>query len=312
MRSSPKKERRSFPLRMTDDGTVSWRDLLAQATASLDDQEARWLCEEVAGRRGSAFSLGLHEPATEREVARFDALVSRRAAGEPLQYVLGSWAFRTVELMVDRRVLIPRPETEVVAGVALEVLATLPAPARVADLGTGSGAIALSVAAERPLGSVEIWACDVSHDALDVARANLAGLGRRGTSVRIGHGDWFAALPPDLTGMFHLVVANPPYIAFDDADIEAPVRDWEPAVALFADDGGLAAYRAICSGAPQWLAEGGWLVLEIGFRQAEAVTAICSAAGLVEVTVRPDLAGHDRVVSARRPFAPQADGPASA
>lgn len=286
---------------MINDGTVSWRELLAQAAARLDDQEARWLCEEVAGRSAGAFALALHELATEREVARFDALLHRRAAGEPLQYVLGSWAFRTLELMVDRRVLIPRPETEVVAGVALELLATLPTPARVADLGTGSGAIALALVAERPLGSVEMWAGDISPEALDVARANLAGLGRKGVAVRVVHGDWFAALPPDLVGTLHLVVANPPYIAIDDPDVATEVRQWEPAVALFADDAGLAAYRIIVAHATRWLAEGGWLVLEIGFRQAAAVTSLCASAGLVDITVRPDVAGHDRVVTARRP-----------
>lgn len=279
---------------------MSWRELLAQAAEAIDDHEARWLCEEVAGRRGSEFTLALHEAATEREVARFDALVQRRVAGEPLQYVLGSWAFRTLDLMVDRRVLIPRPETEVVAGVALELLATLPSPARAADLGTGSGAIALSLVAERPLGSIEVWACDVSLPALEVTRANLAGLGRKGTAVRVSHGDWFAALPHDLRGAMHLVVANPPYIAFDDPEVETAVREWEPSVALFAQDDGLAAYRIICATSPEWLADDGWLVLEIGFRQAAAVASLCARAGLIDIAVRPDLAGNDRVVLARR------------
>jgi release factor glutamine methyltransferase len=286
---------------MTENGTVSWRELLAEATAALGEpNEARWLCEEVSGWRGASFTANLSEPATHRQVVKFDALVERRRTGEPLQYVLGSWPFRTIELMVDRRVLIPRPETEVVAGIALDLLGAMPSPVRAVDLGTGSGAIALALVAERPLASIEIWACDSSLDALDVARANLAGLGRRGVSVRLGHGDWFDALPADLLGTIDLVVANPPYIAADDPEVDASVRDWEPGVALFAEHDGLAAYEVIVAQAPCWLADGGWLVLEIGFRQGPAVTALCTAAGLVDIAVKSDLAAHDRVVIARR------------
>jgi release factor glutamine methyltransferase len=285
---------------MPDDGTVTWRELLVQATGALGDaNEARWLCEEVYGERGAAFQTALGHAATDRMVVRFAALLARRQAGEPLQYVLGSWAFRTVELMVDPRVLIPRPETEVVVGVALDLARTFPHPIRAVDLGTGSGAIALAVAAELPIGSVEVWGTDISEDALDVARANLAGLGRRGSAVRFVHGRWFDALPAELTGAMHLIVANPPYIALDDPELDESVRSWEPHLALFADNRGLAAYETIIADAPRWLAEGGWLVLEIGHRQAAAVNALCAAAGLVDVATHRDLASLDRVVVAR-------------
>ncbi len=285
---------------MPDDGTVTWRELLAQATDTLGDaNEARWLCEEVYGERGAAFHAALGQAATGRMVVRFDALLARRQAGEPLQYVLGSWSFRTIELMVDPRVLIPRPETEVVVGVALDLARALPDPIRAVDLGTGSGAIALALAAELPIGSVEVWGTDLSENALDVARANLAGLGRRGSAVRFVQGSWFDALPAELVGAVHLIVANPPYIAPDDPELDESVRSWEPHLALFADNDGLAAYETIIADAPRWLAEGGWLVLEIGHRQAAAVSALCLAAGMIDVATRRDLAGLDRVVEAR-------------
>jgi release factor glutamine methyltransferase len=285
---------------MPDDGTVTWRELLAQATDTLGDaNEARWLCEEVLGERGAAFQTALGQAATERMVLRFGALLTRRLAGEPLQYVLGSWSFRTIELMVDPRVLIPRPETEVVVGVALDLARRFSNPIRAVDLGTGSGAIALALAAELPIGSIEVWGTDVSEDALDVARANLAGLGRRGSAVRLVHGSWFDALPVELARAVHLIVANPPYIAPDDPELDEAVRSWEPHVALFADNHGLAAYETVIADAPRWLAEGGWLVLEIGHRQAAAVSALCIRAGLIDVATRRDLAGLDRVVVAR-------------
>jgi release factor glutamine methyltransferase len=286
---------------MTDDGTVTWRELLAVATKQLSDaNEARWLCEEVCGDRGAAFQATLDSSATQRAVARFDALLARRLTGEPLQYVLGSWAFRTIELMVDARVLIPRPETEVVVGAAIDLARQVDGIARVVDLGTGSGAIALSMAAELPLGSVEVWGTDVSHDALDVARANLAGIGRRGTAVRLVHGSWFGALPNELQGTVHVVVSNPPYIAADDSDVASSVTEWEPHVALFADNDGLAAYETIINEAFDWLTDDGWLVLEIGYRQAAPVGRFCTSVGFVDVEVRQDLAGLDRVVVARR------------
>jgi release factor glutamine methyltransferase len=284
---------------MPDDGTVTWRELLAQATNRLGDaNEARWLCEEVYGERGATFQAALGQATTERLVRRFDALLVRRQAGEPLQYVLGSWSFRTIELMVDSRVLIPRPETEVVVGVALDCARALPDPIRAVDLGTGSGAIALALAAELPIGSVEVWGTDLSEDALDVARANLAGLGRRGSAVRFVQGSWFDALPVELAGAVNLIVANPPYIALDDPELDEAVRLWEPHLALFADSHGLAAYETIIADAPRWLAQGGWLVVEIGHRQAAAVSALCVGAGMIDVAIHRDLAGLDRVVVA--------------
>jgi release factor glutamine methyltransferase len=245
--------------------------------------------------------LGQGEPAGERAVARLDAMVDRRLTGEPVQYVLGSWAFRHLDLMVDPRVLIPRPETEHVAGVAIELAASLPAPRVVADLGTGSGAIALSLARELPLGSVTVWATEVSVDAADVARANVVGIGRVGVHVRVVEGSWFEPLPAELRGGLDLVVSNPPYVPEGDAALDASVLGWEPEGALFGGPDGLDAVRAIAADAPMWLRPGGWLVLEIGTAQGAAVGALLTDAGLVDVSIRADHAGHDRIAVARRP-----------
>ncbi|MBI5089749.1 MAG: peptide chain release factor N(5)-glutamine methyltransferase, partial [Actinobacteria bacterium] len=158
----------------------------------------------------------------------------------------------------------------------------------------------LSLAAELPLDRVEVWLTDVSADALDVARANATGLGRRAVNVRFGSGSWFAALPDDLRGRLGLIVANPPYIGIDDAEVEAAVRLWEPPDALFAGDDGLDAVRVIVDEAPAWLAPGGWLLLEIGHAQGDRVERLLRDAGFVDVAVERDLAGRHRFGVARR------------
>lgn len=260
------------------------------------------MCEVASGAAGAEWLGLLDEPVPRRGVAAVDAMVGRRQAGEPLQYVLGSWAFRTLELAVDARVLIPRPETEQVVEVALALARGRRAEGYrrllAADLGTGSGAIALSLAVELPVGAVQVWATDVSPEALAVASSNAAGAGRAAAQVRVAEGSWYDALPADLAGRFDLIVANPPYVAEGD-DLPPDVRDWEPAAALLAGVDGLDALRVIVAGAPGWLAPGGALVCEIGADQGEAVQALAEAAGLVTVEVRPDLAGRDRILVAR-------------
>ena len=288
------------------DGTVVWRQLWDETAALHGRRQARWLCEEASGAFGDEFREVLTHPATVGQVAHLDAMLTRLRTGEPLQYVLGHWSFRTLDLLVDRRVLIPRPETELVAGAAIEAASGLlgkfpQQPLTVADLGTGSGAIGLSLAAELPRGSVEVWLTDVSADALDVARANAAGLGMAGAGVRFARGSWFEALPAALRGNLALVLSNPPYIDPDDERVEASVRDWEPASALFSADHGLADVRTIAVGARSWLRPGGVLVLEIGSGQGADVAELLVGAGLVDVQVLPDLASHDRIATARRP-----------
>jgi len=278
------------------DRVRTWRELLADTRMRLgDDAAARWLCEEASGAESLAGVLA--EPAAARMVAHLDAMVRRRLDGEPLAYVLGHWSFRHIELAVDRRVLIPRPETEVVAGVAIDLARALPRPITVADLGTGSGAIGLAMADELPLNGVVVWLTDASAAALHVAGANLAGLGRRAANVRIAEGQWFDALPAGT--VLDVAVANPPYIAEGSPQIDDSVRNWEPPAALFAGDDGLDDVRVIVADAPRWVKPGGWLVMEIGYDQGRAVDRLLRSAGYNNIEVRPDLAGRDRVAIGR-------------
>ena len=275
---------------------LTWRQLWADTAKVLDDRPAaRWLCETACGLDGDEFTAALDEPATERMVKHLDEMVGRYRSGEPLAYAMGRWTFRRVELMIDRRVLIPRPETELVAEAAIE-LARRVSPRRVADLGTGSGAIGLALVDELPIDNTEVWLTDASTDALDVARANAAGLGRAAANVRFAQGSWWGALPSELRGTFDVVVSNPPYIAVDDTEVDESVREWEPASALFAGGDGLDDIRAIMTGAREWLKPGGWLVLEIGYRQGDVVLALASECGLVNAEVRNDLAHRPRIV----------------
>jgi release factor glutamine methyltransferase len=238
------------------------------------------------------------------------AMLERREAGEPVQYVLGHWAFRKLDLMVDRRVLIPRPETEVVTEVALAELAAVEAegveaarqrrrPPVVVDLGTGSGAIALSLATERR--DVEVWATDISPEALSVASANLAGLGSQiAGRARLAQGSWWSALPVGLMGSISLAVANPPYIAEHEMmDLPEEVSRWEPGLALLAGPTGLEQVEAIVNEAPSWLAARSVLIAEIAPHQAGTAKSLAVSAGFRYVVVRDDLAGRPRVLVAR-------------
>jgi release factor glutamine methyltransferase len=261
--------------------------------------EARWMCEEAGGMGRGEWASAVTDVVGARPGATVERMVDRRLAGEPLAYVLGSWSFRGLELMVDARVLIPRPETEQVVEVALRWLRGRPAPALVADLGTGSGAIALSIATELPLGAADVWATDVSAAALAVCRANLAGAGRAAAQVRLAEGSWFEALPAELEGTLDLVVSNPPYVATGD-ELDDSVRRHEPPGALFAGADGLEAVRVLVHGAATWLRPGGCLVVEIGAGQGRAAAAAARDTGLVEVRVEPDLAGRDRILVAHR------------
>ena len=290
---------------------VRWRSLFDEARQCLagtdgvdsPDIDARRIVEAAAGAAPAEFESVLDEPATQRAAAWFHSMLQRRGVGEPLQYVVGSWSFRTLDLMVDRRVLIPRPETEVVAGFAADEVAsrsTTPGGDReviVADLGTGSGAIALSVAAECP--AARVYATDVSADALAVASANLAGLGRAAARVTLHEGDWFEALPGALQGSIDVVVSNPPYIGTGE-ELPAVVADWEPAVALWSGPTGREAVEQVVGGASQWLRPGGALIMEVASHRAQESAALVSGAGFGGVRLERDLAGLERVVMARR------------
>lgn len=283
-----------------DDTTVVWRDLLNRTAEVLGDRRhARWICETAADATADEFLLMLEEPATVRMVQHLDAMVLRARQGEPIQYVVGRWGFRHLDLAVDARVLIPRPETELVAGLAIAKAAAVGPERVVADLGTGSGAIGLALADELPIVGTTVWLTDVDPDALDVARANLAGIGRAAANVRVAEGSWFAALPDDV--VFDVVVSNPPYVAVGSPDLEPEVADWEPAGALLAGDDGLDDLRVLVEGAFDRLVPGGWLVLEHGHDQGAAVADLMRKRGYTEVSSERDEAGHDRATLARRP-----------
>ncbi|MEM9465986.1 MAG: peptide chain release factor N(5)-glutamine methyltransferase [Actinomycetota bacterium] len=294
---------------MTDadlEGTVAWSELLGEATARFERAgldaptiDARRIVEEVTGVEPSGFHGVLDQLATVRGVAAFDRMVARREAGEPLQYVVGRWAFRHLDLMVDHRVLIPRPETEVVAGLAIDDVVARSSGGRdvvVADLGTGSGAIALSIASECP--TARVLATDVSADALAVARANLAGLGRAAGRVSLHEGSWFAALPESARGAIDVVISNPPYVG-DDEVLPAVVADWEPARALRAGPTGDDDLRIIVASVADWVTDDGVVVLEMAPDQTGPIAERLRRDGW-QATVHHDLAGRDRAVVARK------------
>ena len=262
----------------------------------MPDGEARWLVEEVSGLDRSQWS----EPATADGRSRLAALVERRLAGEPLQYVLGRWSFRGLDLLVDSRVLIPRPETEVLAGLAIEAARRGTGPCVVADLGTGSGAIALAVAGE--MADAEVWATDVSPAALAVARANLAAVPPSATSrVHFAEGMWYEALPARLRGKLRVIVSNPPYVTEAEfSALPAEVRDHEPVGALVAGPTGRECLEHLVAGGLDWLEPGGALVLELAPAQAEPLRAAAEDRGYGTVAVHGDLAGRERVLVARR------------
>ena len=288
-------------------GTVSWGELLADARLRLSgsgapvtpEVDARRIVEAASGASPAEFERLLRQRATTLTAARFFSMLERRCTGEPLQYVVGSWGFRSLDLMVDHRVLIPRPETEVVAGWAVDEVARRSTEVGddrevvVVDLGTGSGAIALSVAVECP--QARVFATDVSAEALAVAGANLAGVGRAATRVSLHEGDWFEAVPGAMRGSVDVVVSNPPYIGTGE-ELPPVVADWEPPVALWSGPAGHEAVEQVVAGASRWLRPGGSLVLETAAHRAQQTAQMVATAGFVGIRVELDLAGLERIV----------------
>jgi release factor glutamine methyltransferase len=219
------------------------------------------------------------DPAAHRQ---FMQLCDRRAGGEPLAYIVGRREFFGLELMVDERVLVPRPDTESLVEWALELLRPCSAP-RVVDLGTGSGAIALAIKANRP--DAQVLAIDASAAALEVATANANALA---LVVEFRRHDWLAGL----VGRYNLIVSNPPYIAVGDPHL--PALAHEPSRALVSGPDGLDDIRRIIDQAPAALAPGGWLILEHGYDQAASVRELLQQAGFRQVASRLDLAGTQR------------------
>jgi release factor glutamine methyltransferase len=269
--------------------------------------EAEELVSRIAGLTRTELYLGRGSRLDPEREQRLHQWIDRRLAGEPLQYVTGRAAFRGLDLAVDPHVLIPRPETE---GLVEAVLGVLEREAgrwkepRVLDLGTGSGAIALAIAAEWP--AARVSASDASVAALEVARRNARALGLE-ERIQLLEGDWFEAVPPD--ERFEVVVANPPYLATGEgAELPVEVVGFEPAAALFAGASGLDALREIVDQAPRHLVADGLLALELAEMRAEVVAGWLEGAhDWGEARLLDDLAGRPRVLLARR-----AKGPAIA
>lgn len=264
----------------------SIRLLLAQAQQlGLDRLDAQMLLLSALGRNVNDRAwLIAHDdhPVPDEAAERWQALVHRRLAGEPVAYLVGEKPFFGLDLRVDARVLVPRPDTETLVQWALDVAPA--GPAQVLDLGTGSGAIALAIKSHRP--DLAVTATDASPAALEVARANAH---RLGLDIQFASGSWFQAVPDR---RFDLVVSNPPYIVVGDPHLAA--LQHEPMSALTSGADGLDDIRHLVGHAPQALKPGGWLLLEHGHDQAHAVRTLLAARGFHQVTSRADLSGIER------------------
>jgi release factor glutamine methyltransferase len=269
----------------------SGRRHLQTDSSALD---AELLLAHALGQSRTWIKSHPEQVATTEHAARFREFLARRAAGEPLAYLVGYRDFWSHQLVVDRRVLVPRPETELLVERALALVST--PEARAADLGTGSGAIALALASERP--GWRISATDISTDALSVARGNAATLGI--TSVAFFAGAWFEPLGAE---RFDLIVSNPPYVAAEDPALAQ--LQHEPRLALTPGGDGTAALRAIIAAAPEHLERCGWLLLEHGYDQAAPLAEALVGAGFARVRSHRDLAGHERVTEAQWPAHPR-------
>lgn len=230
-------------------------------------------------------------PLTPETAERYAQLVTRRAAGEPLAYLTGGREFWSLAFRTTPDVLVPRPETETLVAAALSRIAP-GRPCRVADLGTGSGAIAAAIAMERPLAT--IVATDQSAAALEIARENFERLGLT-ARIETRAGDWYAALVGE---RLDCIVSNPPYIAEGDAHLGGDGVRFEPRNALVSGPDGLDAIRTLVAGARQHLRDGGWLIMEHGADQGAAVRALLSGAGFLSIATEPDAAGRERITAA--------------
>ncbi len=266
--------------------------LMRAARAGLSRMDAQWLLLHLLGRplHDRAWLLTHDQDTLPADAEQALApLLLRAAGGEPVGYLVGSQAFFGLELQVDARVLLPRPDTETLVRWALDLLPHRP-DVQALDLGTGSGAVALAIQHQRP--DARVTATDASVDALAVARANAT---RLGLPVQFLHGDWFMPV----SGQFDVIAANPPYISDDDPHLAGLTH--EPMSALTAGPDGLADLRRIVGGAPAHLRPGAWLVMEHGHDQAEAVRTLLGTAGFQQVASRRDLAGTERCTGGRWP-----------
>jgi len=270
-------------------------EALAQARVRIAPSEAKLLLRHVLGCTAVDIAAYPERMLDESLSSRYAELIARRAAGEPIAYLLGVREFFGRNFCVTPAVLIPRPETELLVEVALAKLGDMARP-RILDLGAGSGCVAITLALEA---NADVTAADISTDALAVARDNAA---RLGASVNFIESDWFSAV----AGKFDLIVGNPPYIVEGDAHLAQGDLRFEPPQALASGADGLDAIRRIVAEASRHLVAGGWLFLEHGYDQAEAMRALLTEAGFTSIEQHRDLAGIVRVSAGRL------DGPTAA
>jgi release factor glutamine methyltransferase len=269
---------------------LAWATQRIGAASDSPRQDAEILLAHQLGlSRGQLFTR-LRETLRLSDAEAFEELVARRVNQQPVAYLTGEKGFWTLTLKVSPAVLVPRPETELLVEWGLEILGEQ--KSRIADLGTGSGAIALALASERP--EAEVIATDASPAALAVARANSADLGLERVQFRQGH--WSEPLQGEV---FDLIVSNPPYIRAGDEHL--PALRHEPLSALTDGADGLQCLREIVATAPALLRPGGWLLLEHGYDQGEAVRGLLRQAGMADIATRRDLGGQERATGARQP-----------
>lgn len=276
---------------MNPPAAVTAESLLASASLRIDRVDAEWLLLHVLQQSHGWLFAHRDDPLPPAAADAFDALVRRRMDGEPVAYLTGTRGFWSLVLEVDSAVLVPRPETELLVELALARLSA-DEPLRVADLGTGSGAIALAIAHERP--RARMVAVDASVAALDLAARNARRLGLQNVDFRPG--DWCEPLRGE---HYDLVASNPPYIASGDPHLSQGDLRFEPAMALASGADGLDAIRRIVRDAPAHLAPRGWLLLEHGREQGAAVRALMQEAGLCDIATHQDLERRDRVTLGR-------------
>ena len=262
---------------------------LTQARDRVDSEDARYLAMHVLDLTPTGLFLNDGRELTPSELDQLDVLSARRMAGEPIAYLTGTRGFWSLDLQVNAATLIPRADTETLVAAALELLEPYQSP-RVLDLGTGSGAIALAIASECPQAAVT--ATDRSVEALEIAFANATALGLQNVEFR--NGSWFAALPEHSIS-FDVIVSNPPYIRSDDPHLEQGDLRFEPITALASGPDGLDDLRQIIAGATAYLNDGGWLLVEHGYDQGEAVRTLFAQSNYTEIETRRDFGDNDRI-----------------
>lgn len=266
---------------------------LAAIPDTIPRLEAEILLSSLLDKPRTYLMAWPEERLTPEQMDSFQVMLERRTTHEPIAYITGCREFWSLNLEVTPDTLIPRPETEILVEIALEHIPKEQA-LNIADLGTGSGAIAAAIACERPM--CNIVATDFSQDTLRVAQRNFRRLGLG--NIKTSMGEWCHALPPEQ--QFDIIVSNPPYVAEGDGHLAHDGLPWEPQRALRSGDDGLDDISRIISDAPQHIASGGWLFLEHGFDQGDRVRSLLKDSGFTDIHTNLDLSGHDRVSTGRK------------